>query len=371
MQDNDKKGGKETPNRASRAIWFAKGQRGHQGDPASAARAARKYGGGTARRWMAALAATLCAGLAAPGAAQAADDWPSKPLTLLIPYAPGGTTDIIGRILGDKLGRILGQTVVADNRGGAGGTIAGTMLSRSNSDGYTIMLEHIGFAFNATLYPHLSYEPLKDITPVAYVGQTPNVLVVTNSMPVHNIKEFLDYARAHPGAVNYGSGGVGSAGHLPMAWLQSKENLNLTHIPYKGSGPAITDLISGRIEAMLLTIPAVLPYIRSGQVRPIATSGAQRAASLPDLPTMQEAGIKGFDYEPWYGVFVHAGTPPAVVAKLHDAINKALQDPDTQKKMLEQGLAVDTWTQQKFQQQVRDDTEKWHGIITSLDIKMN
>lgn len=319
----------------------------------------------------AAAAAMLFTTAALPATAQTAGDWPGKPITLLIPYAPGGTTDIIGRILGDKLGRILGQTVVADNRGGAGGTIAGTMLARSNPDGYTIMLEHIGFAFNATLYPHLSYKPQTDITPVAYVGQTPNVLVVTNGMPVKNIQEFLAYARAHPGGVNYGSGGVGSAGHLPMEWLQSKENLKLTHIPYKGSGPAITDLISGRIDTMLLTIPAVLPYIRSGQVRPLATSGAARAASLPGLPTMQEAGVKGFDYEPWYGVFVRAGTPPAVVAKLHDAINKALQDPETQKKMLEQGLAVQTWTQQKFQQTVRDDTERWHAIITSLNIRMN
>ncbi|WP_083228620.1 Bug family tripartite tricarboxylate transporter substrate binding protein [Bordetella sp. H567] len=370
MQDHDKNGGENAAAHPSRAS-FPPGQATRRDQPAALPRAGTTRRAGIARAWMAAVAATLCAALIAPGPARAQDDWPSKPLTLLIPYAPGGTTDIIGRILADKVGRILGQTVVADNRGGAGGTIAGTMLSRSNPDGYTIMLEHIGFAFNATLYPHLSYEPLKDITPVAYVGQTPNVLVVTNSMPVHNIKEFLDYARAHPGAVNYGSGGVGSAGHLPMAWLQSKQDLKLTHIPYKGSGPAITDLISGRIEAMLLTIPAVLPYIRSGQVRPLATSGAQRAASLPDLPTMLEAGIKGFDYEPWYGVFVRTGTPPAVVAKLHDAINKALQDPDTQKRMLEQGLAVSTWTQQKFQQQVHDDTEKWHAIITSLNIKMN
>jgi tripartite-type tricarboxylate transporter receptor subunit TctC len=317
------------------------------------------------------VAAVLAHGALAERARAASDEWPTKPVTMLIPYAPGGTTDIIGRILGDKVGRILGQAVVADNRGGAGGTIAGTMLARSAPDGYTIMLEHIGFAFNATLYPHLSYDPLRDITPVAYVGQTPNVLVVSNTMPVHSIGEFLAYARAHPGGVNYGSGGVGSAGHLPMEWLQSKEHLKLTHIPYKGSGPAITDLISGRIDAMLLTIPAVLPYIRSGQVRALATSGAARAASLPDLPTMQEAGIKGFDYEPWYGVFVRKGVPDGIVNRLHDAINQALQDPATQKKMLEQGLAVQTWTQQKFQQTVRDDTERWHAIITSLNLRMN
>jgi tripartite-type tricarboxylate transporter receptor subunit TctC len=336
------------------------------------ARANRESSKKTRIRWPALLAAAALLHLGAAGSACAADDaWPAKPVTMLIPYAPGGTTDIIGRVLGDKVGRILGQSIVADNRGGAGGTIAGSMLARSAPDGYTIMLEHIGFAFNATLYTHLGYSPAKDITPVAYVGQTPNVLVVANKMPVHNIKEFLAYARANPGAVNYGSGGVGSAGHLPMEWLQSKENLKLTHIPYKGSGPAITDLISGRIDAMLLTIPAVLPYIRSGQVRPLATSGATRAASLPDLPTLEESGVKGFDYSPWYGVFVRAGTPVAIVNKLHDAINKALKDPETEKKMLEQGLAVKAMSQQQFQQIVQDDTARWKQIISSLNIKMN
>jgi tripartite-type tricarboxylate transporter receptor subunit TctC len=314
------------------------------------------------------LAAALTGAL---GTAHAEDKWPTKPITMLIPYAPGGTTDIMGRILADKLGRILGQTIVAENHGGAGGTIAGGMLARAAPDGYTIMLEHIGFAFNVTLYDHLSYDAMRDIAPVAYVGETPNVLVVTNSMPVHNVKEFLDYARAHPNGVNYGSGGVGSAGHLSMAWLQSKEKLQLSHIPYKGSGPAITDLISGRIQAMLLTIPAVLPFIHSGQVRPIATSGAERVASLPDLPTLQEAGVQGYDYEPWYGIFTRAGTPPEVINKLHDAVNKALNDPDTKKKMDEQGLAVDAWPREKFVQTVNDDVKRWGTLIHTLDIHVN
>jgi len=300
--------------------------------------------------------------------AQAASAWPGKPITMLIPYAPGGTTDIMGRILGERVGSILGQPVIMDNRGGAGGTIAGAMLARSEPDGYTIMLEHIGFAFNATLYEHLSFDPSRDITPVAYVGNTPNVLVVSNELPVHSTQEFLAYARANPGKVNYGSGGVGSAGHLPMAWLESKEKLKLTHIPYKGSGPALADLISGRIDAMLLTIPAVLPYIRAGQVRPIATSGATRAASLPDLPTMQEAGVKDFDYAPWYGVFIRSGTPPEVVAAMHNAINKAVDDPGTRQKMLEQGLAVEGWTQERFQKQVQEDTARWREVILALNI---
>jgi len=320
-------------------------------DPADAQRMDER---GRQRRALSLGAALLP--LAVLGArAQAAGNWPTKPITLLIPYAPGGTTDIMGRLLGEKLGTLLGQPIVAENRGGAGGTIAGAMLSLSEPDGYTIMLEHIGFAFNATLYEHLSFDPARDITPVAYVGNTPNVLVVSNKLPVHNTQEFLAYARAHPGSINYGSGGVGSAGHLPMAWLASKENLQLTHIPYKGSGPA-------------LTIPAVLPYIHAKQVRAIATSGAERAASLPDLPTMQEAGVKDFDYAPWYGVFIRSGTPPEIVAGMHDAINKAVSDPGTKKKMLEQGLAVEPWTQERFQKQVKEDTVRWREVIHSLNI---
>ena len=323
---------------------------------------------GRRRRALSLGAAALPLAMTGGRAAAAASDWPNKPITLLIPYAPGGTTDIMGRILGEKVGNVLGQPLIADNRGGAGGTIAGAMLARSEPDGYTIMLEHIGFAFNATLYEHLSFDPSRDITPVAYVGNTPNVLVVSNKLPVHTTQEFLAYARANPGAINYGSGGVGSAGHLPMALLESKEKLQLTHIPYKGSGPALADLVSGRIQAMLLTIPAVLPYIRSGQVRPIATSGAARAASLPDLPTMQEAGVKDFDYAPWYGVFIRSGTPQTIVQALHDAINTAVENPDTKQKMLEQGLAVEGWTQERFQRQVQDDTVRWREVILGLDI---
>jgi tripartite-type tricarboxylate transporter receptor subunit TctC len=198
---------------------------------------------------------------------------------------------------------------------------------------------------------------------------TPNVLVVTNSLPVKTLGEFLSYAKTKP--VNYGSGGHGSAGHLPMEVLQSMTGAKLQHVPYKGSGPALNDLMSGQIQAMLLTIPAVMPHIQGNRVKAIATSGQKRTPALPNLPTMDEAGIKGFDYSPWYGFFAPAGTPPDVVQKLHTAINKVLTDPEIVSKLGLQGLEVQAMPREQFGQIVTSDIAKWGKIIKKLDIKGN
>src|SRR5258708_20768007 len=195
-----------------------------------------------------------------------AQPYPARPVRMLVPFAPGGTTDIVARLLGVKLSEELGQSFVVENKGGAGGTIAAAQLAKSPGDGYTLMTMHQGLAFNATLYPDLPYDTLQDMVPIANVGATPNVLVVTESLPVKTLQEFLAYARANPGRVAYGSGGVGSAGHLSVELLQSLAAVKLTHVPYKGSGPAITDLISGQIQTMLITMPPVIPYVKSGTV---------------------------------------------------------------------------------------------------------
>ncbi|MDB5744739.1 MAG: hypothetical protein JWR68_3054 [Polaromonas sp.] len=299
----------------------------------------------------------------------AAAEWPTKPITLLAPFAAGGTVDIVARIVGTRLGTELGQNIIVENRGGAGGTIATGMLARATPDGHTLMLTHQGLAFNVALYDKLPYDTAKDIMPVANIGMTPNVLVVTNSLPVKTLGEFLSYAKTNP--VNYGSGGHGSAGHLPMEVMQSMTGAKLTHVPYKGSGPAINDLMSGQIQAMLLTIPAIMPHIQGNRVRAIATSGLKRTPALPDLPTMNEAGIKGFDYSPWYGFFAPTGTPPEVVQKLHTAINKVLSDPEIISKLGQQGLEVQTMSREQFGQIVTSDTAKWGKIIKKLDIKIN
>jgi tripartite-type tricarboxylate transporter receptor subunit TctC len=312
------------------------------------------------------LLASLAAGLVLPAAAA---DFPTRPITLLAPFAAGGTVDIVARIVGLRLGQELGQSVIVENRGGAGGTIGAGMLARAIPDGHTLMITHQGLAFNVALYDKLPYDTVKDIMPLANIGMTPNVLVVTNSLPVKTLDEFLSYAKTKP--VNYGSGGHGSAGHLPMEVLQSMTGAKLQHVPYKGSGPALNDLMSGQIQAMLLTIPAVMPHIQGNRVRAIATSGQKRTPALPNLPTMDEAGIKGFDYSPWYGFFAPAGTPPDVVQKLHTAINKVLTDPEIVSKLGLQGLEVQAMPREQFGQIVTSDIAKWGKIIKKLDIKGN
>jgi len=308
---------------------------------------------------------SLAAGLSwAPAAAA---DFPTKPITLLAPFAAGGTVDIVARIVGVKLGQELGQTVIVENRGGAGGTIGAGLLARAAPDGHTLMVMHQGLAFNVSLYDKLPYDTVKDIMPLANIGMTPNVLVVTNTLPVKTLDEFLAYAKTNP--VNYGSGGYGSAGHLPMEVLKSMTGAKLQHVPYKGSGPALNDLISGQIQAMLLTIPAVMPHIQGNRVKAIATSGQKRTPALPTLPTMDEAGTKGFDYSPWYGFFAPSGTPPDVVLKLRTAINKVLSDPEIVSKLGQQGLEIQTMSREQFGSIITSDIAKWGKIIKKLDIK--
>jgi len=311
--------------------------------------------------------AALCMALAFGGRAAAAD-WPAKPITVLAPFAAGGTVDIVARLIGNKLSKELGQSIIVDNRGGAGGTIATGMLARATPDGYTLMLHHQGLAFNASLYHNLPYDTERDIIPVAYIGATPNVLVVTDSLPVKDVGEFLAYAKSNK--IYYGSGGIGSAGHLPMELMQSVAGLKLEHVPYKGSGPALVDLMSGQIQAMLLTIPAVMPYLQSGKVRPIATSGRKRSPALPNLPTLEEAGIQNFEYAPWYGFFAPAKTPVPTLNRLHEAVNKVLADPEVVSKLGHQGLEVQPMTREQFAGVVTGDIAKWGKIIKSLSIKV-
>ncbi|MDB5804783.1 MAG: hypothetical protein JWN73_2105 [Betaproteobacteria bacterium] len=325
----------------------------------------RRFPALTAGLALAAGALAFSGGANAAGAA----DWPERPVTLVAPFAAGGTVDIVARIVGQQLTQDLGKSFIVDNRGGAGGTIATSMVAHSAPDGYTLMVHHMGFAFNATLYTKVNYDARRDIVPVALVGATPNALVVTNSLPVKDVKEFLALARAKPGTINYGSGGPGSAGHLPMELLQSVDHIKLEHVPYKGSGPALVDLMSGQIQAMLLTMPAVMPYLQSGKLRAIATSGKKRSPALPNLPTLEEAGVKGFEYAPWYGFFAPAGTPAAILDKLHDSINKVVTEPAIAAKLGGQGIEVQPVSRQQFAEMVDADIARWGKIIKGLNLK--
>jgi tripartite-type tricarboxylate transporter receptor subunit TctC len=293
----------------------------------------------------------------------------NKTITIIVPFSSGGTVDIIARQLASDLGKSLDGSIVIDNKGGAGGTIATAKLASSSPDGKTLMFHHMGFVFNPALYEKLPFDTRKDIIPVADIGVTPNVLVVTNSLPTKNIKEFLAYVKKNPGKINYGSGGIGSAGHLAMEIFEESAGFQATHVPYKGSGPAITDLIGGQIQAMFMTIAAIKPYIDSGQVRALATSGISRTPSLPSVPTLNESGLKGFNYEPWYGVFAPAKTPQKTLEQINLAVNEALKNPDNQVKLAGQGLEVRPMTMPQFAAMVDTDLVKWDKIIKRLNIK--
>ena len=315
------------------------------------------------RRAFAAFVCMLAAASALP------QGYPARPIRMLVPFSAGGTVDIVARIVGAKLAADLGQPFVVENKAGAGGTIAAAVLAKSPGDGYTLMMMHQGLAFNASLYSDLPYDTLRDLAPIALVGATPNALVVTHLLPVKTLQEFLAYARSNPGRIAYGSGGIGSAGHLSVELLQSLTGTKLTHVPYKGSGPAITDLISGQIQAMLLTMPSVMPYVKGGKVRAIATSGARRSPALPELPTIAEAGVPGYEYMPWYGMFGPGALPKPLIARLNSAVNRALADAGVREKLAQQGLEVQSMTSEQFAGIVRADVTRWEKIIRELGVR--
>ena len=312
---------------------------------------------------MALLSSVLAAGTSY------AQTWPDKPIHLLVPFAPGGTVDIVARANGKRLGEELGQPFVIENKAGAGGTIAATIVAKSPPDGYTLMLMHQGLAFNAALYPSLPYDTVHDLAPIASIGATPNALVVTNSFAVQTPQEFVAYARANPGKVTFGSGGIGSAGHLSMELLQSLTGIQLAHVPYKGSGPALLGLMTGEIQSMLLTMPAVMPYLKSKRMRAIGTSGIARSPALPTLPTLAESGVAGYEYLPWFGMFGPAAMPPSAVKRLNIAINKIIVEPAIRDQFAQQGLEVQPLSPDQFAEIVKADVVKWGRIIRTAGVR--
>jgi tripartite-type tricarboxylate transporter receptor subunit TctC len=298
-----------------------------------------------------------------------AQEYPARPIRMLVPFSAGGTVDIVARLLGAKLSADLGQPFVVENKAGAGGTIAAALLAKSPGDGYTLMMMSQALAYSASLYPDLPYDTLRDLAPIAYVGATPNALVVTNSLPVRTVQEFLAYARANPGSIAYGSAGIGSAGHLAVELLRSLTGIRLTHVPYKGNAPALTDLISGQIQTMLLTMPSVMSQVKGDKVRALATSGARRSPALPDLPTIAEAGVPGYEYTPWYGMFGPGTLSKPLIARLNSAVNTSLADAGVREKLAQQGLEVQSMTSEQFTGIVRADVARWGKIIRELGVR--
>ena len=312
--------------------------------------------------------AAIAAGLPLSAAAQA---WPSKPIRMVIPFPAGGATDIIGRVIGQKLGTALGQQVVIDNKPGAGGTIGSDMVAKAPADGYTILMatsstHSIGPALN----PKMPYDAFKDFAPVSHVANAPSVLVVGGPSPAATGQDLIKMLKANPGKHNYGSSGIGTYPHLAAEMFKWRAGgLFVVHIPYRGTGLVITDLIAGQITFLMDSIVSAQTHIAAGRVRPLAVSGAKRSAALAGVPTFEEIGVKGMDFSNWFGVFAPAGASPEIVARLNRELNAIVKDPEVVAALARSGAEVAGGTPAQFGQVIRDEHDAWKAVIQRAGIK--
>jgi tripartite-type tricarboxylate transporter receptor subunit TctC len=308
------------------------------------------------------LAGFLAGAVLAATPAFAADAWPAKPITLVVPFAPGGTTDIIARAVGQALGEALQQTVIVDNRPGAGGTLGAASAAKAPADGYTFFMATVAHTMAPGLYKTLPYDFSKDLDPIGLVALTPNVLVVNPSLPVKTVAELIAYIKAHPGTVSYGSAGKGSTEHLSGELFRSMTGTEIAHIPYKGGAPMMTDLISGQIQMAIETSPSAAPHVRSGRVLALAVTTPKRSSAYPGVPTLDEAGVKGFDVTTWFALMAPRGTPPAIERRVNAELAKLLKRPDIQKRFEEQGVSAGDMTPQQLSGFIRSETAKWGKV---------
>ena len=322
-----------------------------------------------------ALAApAACAALSALTAAQAQEStrYPIKPVTLIVPTAAAGGTDTLARVFGEALGKSLGQPVVIDNRPGANGILGTEQAARAAPDGYRLLFTYAAaMVVNPSLYRKLPFDPLKDFAPIVQIGRAGNLLLARKDLPVNNLKEFVDYAKAHPGKLNYCSWGTGSGGHLAMESLIKQAGLKMTHVPYKGSMPCVQDLMGGQVDAAFADISSTVGVVRAGAVKPVAYSGPSRLPALPNVPTMTESGFPFTNYG-WYGLFAPAGTPPAIVKRINEAINAAFKDPAVVQRMNEFNIPdLPANTPQEFSATVRQDLNDWGTLVKSVGITLD
>lgn len=308
-------------------------------------------------------AAALLAG-AALGAGPAAAAWPDKPIRLVVGFPPGGPVDTHARLLAEKLQPLLGQTIVVDYKAGAAGNIGSDTVAKAAPDGYTLLLANTGqMAINGSLYPKLSYAMPRDFAPVARTALIPLVMVVNNNVPTHNLKEFIAYAKANPGKLNFASGGNGGISHLMPEMFMQATGTDLTHVPYKGSAPALTDVMSGQAQMMADSVPLFTGFIKGGKVRALAVTSRHRSPALPNVPTMEEAGLKNFEVVGFYGMLAPAGTPKDVVARLAGALETVLKDPDTRAKLEVQGAEAAWQGPEAFARTIAAEQKLWGQAV--------
>jgi tripartite-type tricarboxylate transporter receptor subunit TctC len=309
------------------------------------------------------LAAVLAGGLAVATPA-AAQNYPTKPITIIVPFPAGGTTDILARIVGQGLSKELGQPVVIDNRGGAGGNIGGALAAKAPADGYTLFMGTVGtHAINASLYKKMPFDHVKDFQPLSRVAMVPNLLVAHPSQPFKTVKELIAYAKANPGKLNFASSGNGTSIHLSGELFKTMAGVDMVHVPYKGSAPAMTDLIGGQVGIMFDNMPSAIQHVRTGKLKPIAVTTAKRSPELPDVPTIAEAGVPGYEATSWFGLFTTAGTPAPVVGKIHGALMKVLADPEVKKQIAGQGAEPVAEKPEQFAQFIAAETAKWAKVV--------
>ena len=299
--------------------------------------------------------------LAPCGAAQAAD-WPTRPITLVVPFAAGGTTDILARVIGQKLSENLGQPVVVDNRAGAGGTLGAAAVARAPADGQTLFLATVAHAMAPGLYKSLPYDFIKDFEPIGLVATTPNVLLVHPSLPVKSVPELLAYIKAHPGEVNYGSAGPGSTEHLSGALFSARIGVAMTHVPYKGGAPMMGDLMAGQIQMAIETSPSASQPVRSGKVRALAVTSLQRSALYPGVPTLDEAGVKGYEVNTWFALMAPRATPQAITKRLREALHRVLGLPEVTRRFEELGVTAGDSEGERLASFIRSETSKWGQV---------
>ena len=317
----------------------------------------------TTRRAAIGAIALAAATLSLGAAAQA---YPTKPITIVVPFSAGGTTDILARLVGQYLTTELGQPVVVDNKAGAGGNIGGALAAKAPADGYTLFMGTVGtHAINAALYKKMPFDHVKDFAPLSRVANVPNLLVAHPSQPFKTVPEMIAYAKANPGKINFGSPGNGASPHLSGELFKSMAKVELTHIPYKGSAPAVSGLLGNQIAIMFDNMPSVIPHVRSGKLRAIAISTAKRSPELPDVPTIAEAGVPGYEAVSWFGLFAPAATPKPVLDKLSTALSKVLANPEVQKKISAQGGETVNETPAQFAAFIRSETTKWGKVLTT------
>ncbi|MEN3296735.1 MAG: putative tricarboxylic transport rane protein [Burkholderiales bacterium] len=323
------------------------------------------------RKFTNGLVAFACAvfGLSASPIASA-QSWPAKPLKIIVPFTPGGNTDIVARMVGEGLSKTFGQPVLIENKPGAAGLLGATAVAKSPADGYTYLMGTVGtHAINAGLYSKMPYDTVKDFTPVTLVASVPNILVVPPSLPVNSVKDLIAYLKAHPDKANFASSGSGTSIHLSGELFKIKTGVAMTHIAYKGSPPALTDLMGGQVQLMFDNLPTSLPYVKAGKLKALAVTTAKRIPALPDVPTVAESGFPGFETGSWFGLFAPAGTPKEIIARVDAEVRKMVQSPELREKLIQQGAEPVGMGSEEFAAHVKSELAKWGEVVKASGAK--